>query len=110
MVKRFLNCELVEIEEGDEIIQVAYMDIYDGGKLICKVNEEFSQLQKNVQLNVNRIFYAKPVEERVRIMKDLADKGGSLIITVIKDMLLSEYDKECCYTPASELFTEPKDA
>jgi len=108
MVKQYVNYELVEVKDGDKVIRVAEFTIYDGSLLICKVDDDFIQFQKNVQENVNRKFYALPEEDRVQIMKGLADKAGSLVITVIKDMLQSDYDKECCYTPGSVLFMEPK--
>ena len=106
MTKRFLNCGLVEVKEGDEIIRVALMETYDRSQLICKVDKDFIQLQENVKVNVERQFNELSLVEREIIMKELSDVSGSLLAITIKDMLKSEYDKKPV-TEASLLFLTP---
>lgn len=107
--KRFLNGELIEVADGDEVIQIARMETYDGSKLICRVDKDFAELQSNVRVNLHRKFYALPVAERKEIMEDRADVGGALVVIHIEEMLKSKFEKERSYTVASELFMKPKE-
>ena len=120
MAKQLLNGELVEVAEGDEIIKVAKVKVFDGASLLCPTTNihdapdwdehGYDWLLENVRKNAEIKYNKLSFDEKQAVMFKLTNWAGGLTVVSIQGMLKSEYIKISeTVTEDSLMFLEPKE-